>query len=228
MKIKKTLYVVIVATVLVMSACSKAEPAPEPGVVVPEGEFAGARGGLQGTTRLALGTFRLEETEHAVTPEQAAKLLPLWQVIQGGSLQGAAETDAVLKQIEAVLNEDQLAAIGEMELRFQDVGTWMQSPSAKTLGLEMPAPPEGRAGRPGGGAFQNMTEEQRTQLRQELQNMTPEQRVTRMAEMGFERPEGSGGPGDGASGRPGGFGERGAGGVLVAPLIELLSERAAE
>jgi hypothetical protein len=35
--------------------------------------------------QLALGTLRLEETGDAVTPEQAATLLPLWQAIQGGS-----------------------------------------------------------------------------------------------------------------------------------------------
>ena len=31
-----------------------------------------------------LGTIRLEETENAVTPQQAKSLLPLWQSLQGG------------------------------------------------------------------------------------------------------------------------------------------------
>jgi hypothetical protein len=183
---------------------------------------------LQGVTGLALGTLKLEGTEHAVTPDQAAEMLPLWQVIQGGSLQGAAETEAVLNQIEGVMTEGQLAAIDEMGLTFQDVGTWMESPPAKALGIEMPARPEGQGAGPGGGAFQNMTEEQRNQFRQEMQNMTQEQRATRMAEMGFERPEGGAGPGGGAGARPGGFGGRAGGNFLVGPLIELLTERAAE
>jgi hypothetical protein len=218
--------VALVAT-LVLGACGKAGPTPEPEIVLPEGEAAGPGGGLQGATGLALGTLRLEGTEHAVTPAQAAEMLPLWKAIQGGSLQGAAETQAVVKQIEGLLNEGQLAAIDGMELTFQDIGTWMESPSAKALGIEMPAPPEGQGAGPGGGAFQNMTEEQRTQFRQEMQNMTLEQRATRLAEMGIERPEG-GGQGGAPGGRPGGFGARGGGNLLVDPLVELLSERAAE
>ena len=35
--------------------------------------------------QLALGTLLLEGTGQAITPEQAAALLPLWQVIQGGA-----------------------------------------------------------------------------------------------------------------------------------------------
>jgi hypothetical protein len=202
----------------------KAEPATAPVDAVSGGKEAGGpRGELQGVNALALGTLKLEDSDHAVTPDQAAEMLPLWQVIQGGSLQGAAETEAVLRQIEGVLDEEQLAAIEEMGLTFQDIGTWMQSPFAKALGLEMPAPPGGQAERPGGGAFRDITDEQRTKLRQELQNMTPEQRATRMAEMGFERPQGGGGPGGGAGGRAGSFG---GGEVLVKPLIEFLSERA--
>jgi hypothetical protein len=169
-----------------------------------------------------LGTIKLEGTGQAVTPEQAAAMLPLWKVVQGGSLQGAAETRAVLEQIESVLTEEQLAAIDAMDLTVQDVGAWMEE-----QGVEMPARPEGQgAGPGGGGAFGNMTEEQRNQFRQEMQNMTQEQRATRLAEMGIERPQGGQG---GGAGRPGGFGTRGgSGNLLLDPLIELLSERAAE
>jgi hypothetical protein len=106
-------------------------------------------------------------------------------------------------------------------------------------GIEMPTPsagPGGPGGQGGLGAFQNLTEEERSRLRQELQNMSPEQRATRMAEMGFQRPEGAGqgdGPGSGSgrgqgfAGRPG-FAGRGGGNFLLEPLIELLTARAAE
>jgi len=237
MKARYVLLAIGLVAALLLGACKQAEPTPVP-VALPDGETGGPGGVLQGTTGLAMGTFRLEETENAVTPEQAAKLLPLWKVIQSGSLQGSAETEAVLKQIEGVFDDDQLAAIEEMELTFQDIGTWMQSPAAKALGIEMPAASEGgdtgTSERPGGGAFQNMTEEQRNQFRQEFQNLSPEQRATRMAEMGIQRPEGGappsgpGGFGDGQGGRPGGFGGRGGDSFLVEPLIELLTERAAE
>jgi hypothetical protein len=224
---------VVLIAALALAACSKAEPTPE-SALVPGGDLAGPRGELEGATALALGTLKLEGTEHAVTPEQATAMLPLWKAIQGGSLQGTAETEAVLKQIEGTLDEGQLAAIDEMALSFEDVGTWMQSPAAQALGVEMPAASgEGEAEpgqSPGGrGPPGNMTDEQRSQLRQEFVNMTDEQRATRAAEMGFQRPEG-GGPGgfDGGQGaRPGGFAGRGGGNFLVNPLIELLTERAA-
>jgi hypothetical protein len=182
-----------------------------------------------------LATFRLEGTENAVTPAQADELLPLWTMVQGGSLQGQAETDAVLKQIEAQFTGSQRAAIEAMDLTFQDVGTWMQA-----QGFEVPRPdggpgsPAGRdgPGQGGSGAFQNMSEEERTSLREEFQNMSPEQRATRMAEMGFQRPEG-GGRGDvpgtpGAPGAAGRLGGRTGSGFLLDPLIELLTKRAAE
>ena len=38
--------------------------------------------GLAAAAELALGTFKLEGTEQAVTAEQSANLLPLWQVYQ--------------------------------------------------------------------------------------------------------------------------------------------------
>lgn len=238
MKARSLWVVLAIAAVLAMGACNKAEPTPAAEIAMAEGEVAGPRGSLQGVTGLALGIFKLEATEHAVTPEQAKAMLPLWKAIQSGSLQGAVETEAVRKQIGGVLDEDQRAAIEGMELTLQELGTWMQSPAAQTLGIEMPARPEGEAdvpeGAPGRGAFQNLTEEQRTQFRQELQNMTDEERATRAAVVGFQRPEGGtpgGGPGEFEAGqgrRPDGFAGRGGGNFLVDPLIELLTERAAE
>ena len=234
MKARTILLAVALVVGVALAACGKAEPTPE-SALVPEGDVAGPQGVLQGATALALGTLKLEETGQAVTPEQAAAMLPLWKAIQGGSLQGAAETEAVLKQIEGLMDEGQLAAIDEMALSFEDVGSWMQSPAAQALGVEMPAPigggeaDQGQA--PGGrGPPGNMTDEQRSQFRQELENMTDEQRATRAAEMGFQRPEG-GAPGGfegGPGGRPGGFAGRGGGSFLVDPLIGLLTERAAE
>jgi hypothetical protein len=156
--------------------------------------------------RLALGTLELEDGGDAVTAAQAAELLPLWQVIQGGSLKSDAETEAVLEQIEGKMTEPQLAAIEAMGLTFEDMQAWMQE-----QGIEIPARPEGRQG--GLGAFGDLSEEERAQMREQLQ--TPEERAMRMAEMGVQRPEG-------AEGRPGGV----QGNVVLEPLIELLTERA--
>ncbi len=183
--------------------------------------------GIESATELALGTLKLEDTESAVTPAQAAELLPLWRMIEGGTLKSDTETEAVLKQIESVLSGPQLAAIHAMELERQDVLAWMQE-----QGIEMGASPSGPGGsagqggpadQRGPGALQNLSEEERTRMREEFSNMSTEERATRMASLptearGIERPEG--GPGAG----PDGMRQSNA---LFGYLVKFLAERAA-
>jgi len=168
-KARYILWIVVIAG-LALTACGKQAPTPTPGSTRPQ---PGAPGGLGELNSLVLGTLKLEETADAVTPEQAAALLLLWQMIQSGTLQGAAETQAVIRQIEGVMTDSQIAAIEAMGLTFEDVQAWMQE-----QGIEMPAPP---AGGGGFGAFQNpwatppgrsLSEEERSRLRQEFQNMS--------------------------------------------------------
>lgn len=83
-------------------------------------------GALNAAGQLMLGTLRLEGTENAVTPEQAAALLPVAQALQGRVLQSDAERDAALAYIEAHLTPAQLAAIAGMQLKQDDLATWMQ------------------------------------------------------------------------------------------------------
>ena len=69
--------------------------------------------------QLALGTIELDDTILAVSEEQAAELLILWQAYQSLSnsdIAAAAEVAAVLKQIQDTLTADQIAAISEMKL----------------------------------------------------------------------------------------------------------------
>jgi hypothetical protein len=176
---------------------------------------------LAASSQLVLGTFKLEETANAVTPEQAKTLLPLWQALQGG-VTAQAEIDAVLKQIEGTMTQEQLAAIDAMQLTQEDLRTWMEE-----QGMGM-----------GGGFFrpdEEMSEEERESLRATREagggmpqgggpsgDMSEEERANMRATM-----EASGGmPG----GRPGGG--AGAGGrqlgPLLNPLLELLTGRAAE
>lgn len=191
-------------------------------------------GALPASSQLLLGTFELEGTANAVTPEQAATLLPLWRAIQGGSLQSDAETNAVLKQIEATMTAEQLAAIVAMQLTMEDLGRWMQE-----QGVNL-APPSGAAGGSGGLAPPNgMSEEEMAAIR-----------ATGEAGDGFP-PGGGGAPGGGgpfgdmsdeerasmrataeASGmtRPGDSAPDGGFGgqltILAKQVIDLLAERA--
>ena len=178
---------------------------------------------LNVSTQLVLGTIRLEETESAVTPEQAAALLPLWQALRGG-VTAQAEVNAVLKQVEGTMTEEQLAAIAAMQLTQEDMRAWMEE-----QGLGVGAgfrgadeDPDVRATRQaefGGG---EMPPEMATR-RAEFENMSDEEReemrATAQAGGGFPGGTGAGGRG-GAGGRAFNF--------LLNPLIELLTQRAAE
>jgi hypothetical protein len=169
-----------------------------------------AEGALDATTQLALGTLRLEDTPDAVTQEQAASLLPLWQALQGSALKGAAEQHAVLRQIEDTMDEAQVSAIAAMRLTQDDVQAWAQSQGpgsqgagSQGAGSQGPGNQEpgtqggggqrfgGQAGQ--GGARPGMTEEQIAQMRQQFENMSPEERATRRAQ--FAGPGGPAGQG---------------------------------
>jgi hypothetical protein len=193
---------------------------------------------LDVSTQLVLGTILLEETENAVTPEQAAILLPLWQSLQGGVM-AQAEVDAVLERIEETMEQEQLATIAEMQLTQEDLRAWMQE---QGMG-------EGFAG-PGGGPglppdelaapraeFGDMSEEERANLRATVEagggmpgggqpgDLSEQERANLRATM-----EAGGGAPGGAPGGAGGRGGAGRGtlGFLLNPLIERLTQRAAE
>jgi hypothetical protein len=212
-------YVLILALALVvLVGCahvqeSQLESVPSSG---DNSEAPPSRRGPDRASQLALGMLKLEDTESAVTAAQAAELLPLWRMIASGSLTSDTETNAVLKQIEGLMNGPQLAAINVMELENGDVQAWMQE-----QGLAMPASSGGQGsmgGQGGPGALQNLSEEDRAKMREEFQNMTAQERATRMAEMGIERPEGGAGAGPGGMRQPN---------ALFGYLVQFLAERAA-
>jgi hypothetical protein len=186
------------------------------------------------SSQLALGIYRLEETDDAVTPEQARTLLPLWQALQSESLQGEAETNAVLKQIEGALASDQLSAIADMQLTLESLGAWMQE-----HGVNLGPSPEEMATRQaaGGGQagpFGDLSEEERASMRATRQaggesgfgpgsglgEMSEEDRAAMRA---TAEASGMGFPGGGR-----GPGARGQLSMLAELVIELLTERAAE
>ncbi|MBN2001890.1 MAG: hypothetical protein JXA21_00930 [Anaerolineae bacterium] len=235
MKFRVVILGVLIIGMVILGGCQQAKttPASEDASNAPA-----ASGGTPGAmpnreldtlNRLAFGTLALEGTGNAVTAEQAKDLLPLWQMIQSGSLKSDAENEAVVKQIENQMTEAQIAAMEG--LTFEDMRAWMEE-----QGIEMAVPGDPAQGSQMPGDLQNMTEEERTQMREKFQNMTEEERATAMAEQGFQPPAGGGrgdfqppasdGQSPASGGRPGGGGMRG-GNVLLEPLITLLTERAA-
>jgi hypothetical protein len=126
------------------------------------------------------------------------------------------------------MTEAQLAAIDGMGLTMEDTRSWMEE-----QGIEM-AVPAGDQGVQSGqapGMLQGMSEDERAKMREEFLSMSAEERATRVAEMGVQPPEGGPPEGGEMEARFGGQGAPGAAGgranVLVGPLVELLTERAA-
>ena len=78
------------------------------------------------STKLMLGTVKLDETEQAVDTEQADSLIPLWKALRSlaaNDTTAQAEVDAVVIQIQETMTSDQLDAIEEMGLTMRDTGS---------------------------------------------------------------------------------------------------------
>jgi hypothetical protein len=80
-------------------------------------------------TKLILGTINLEETEYAVTADQATELLPMFHVLKDLNDSDTAaqeEIDGLVNQIQETLTADQTQAIEDMNLGRQDMMAVMQ------------------------------------------------------------------------------------------------------
>ena len=124
---KKTIFFTLILTLLLTACGSNAEPT------------AGTNNGTQFdpnsqelplATKLAIGTLKLEGTDQAVASDQAAKLLPLWQVFNNLSSSDTAapeEVTAVTEQIQETMTADQMKAIEAMGLTGQDIFASMRA-----------------------------------------------------------------------------------------------------
>ncbi len=187
---------------------------------------------LSASDQLMLGSLRLEETEQAITAEQAAALLPLLQALQGGALASDAERNAVYAQIETQMTPAQLQAIAAMKLTQQDQTTWMESQApggAPGQGGPAPqgtpgAPPAGGSPPDGGTGSPDMATR-----RAQMDNMSEEQRTAMRATIeAGGMPGAPGGRSGAGGGQPGAAGGRpGAqqGSFLVNALVQLLSAK---
>ena len=108
--------------------------------------------------QLLVGTLNLEGSELAVTPEQAAELLILWQASVALSRSGTGapeEVTAVINQIEGTMTPEQIAAISNMQLTREDIQLMAQE-----LGLSMGSGDGEGAGGANRGQGQNLSAEE--------------------------------------------------------------------
>jgi hypothetical protein len=90
----------------------------------------GSTGELPATTQIALGTLKLDGTDNAVTAEQAAELLPLWETLRDLSTSDTAaqqEIQALDTQIQETMTDQQKRAITSMNLTRQDMFAVLQT-----------------------------------------------------------------------------------------------------
>jgi len=115
-------------------------------------------GEIPTATQLVLGSLRLEETEYAITAEQATELLPMWQVyaeLLSSDTAAQEEIDALTEQIQESMTSEQMQAITDMQLTQQDMFTAMQGANTFTSTSQssnnVSVPSGGGGGMPAGG-----------------------------------------------------------------------------
>ena len=109
-------------------------------------------------TKLALGTLKLEGTPQAVDKATAARLLPLWQLLQQlntGTSTAPQEVTAVLDEIQATMTPDQRQAIDSMQITQADFfAAFQQARSAAGTGSSGGTRTSGSGGGNTGGGGQ--------------------------------------------------------------------------
>ncbi len=146
---KKLLFLTLTLTLLLAACGGSAETAtPED----PAAQFDPNTRELDLSTKLALGTLKLDNTDLAIASDQAADLLPLWQVLSsmsGSETASQVEIEALIRQIQDTMTPEQIAAIEDMNLTQADIFATMQE-----LGLAN-APQVNAQGTPQAGGFGN-------------------------------------------------------------------------
>jgi hypothetical protein len=161
---KKTPFLLLLlALFLALSACA---PAADEAPAVPTsvaGEYLSTEYADAASLRnqLAFGTLQLEDTENAVTSEQAQKLVPFWQAIitlSGDTTTADEELIAVQDQIVQTLTDEQLQAIADMQLTIADLDAFYAE-----YGIIFPTPVPGVTKVPGAGSSMSAEDKAATQ-----------------------------------------------------------------
>jgi len=142
----KKLFLTLTLLTLILTACASNSGRPASG---PGGGSSAVE--LPTQTKLVLGTINLEETDNAVTAEQAKELLPMFYVLQDlneSDTTAQEEIDGLVNQIQETLTADQVQAIDDMDLSMRDIFAITQSGS----GSSSPSGAPSTTGAGGGGA----------------------------------------------------------------------------
>ena len=112
---------------------------------------------LSTVTQLLVGTFKLEDTDLAVSADQARQLLPLWQTLQelsNSNIAANEEINAVVDQIKGGMTSQQMARITALKLTQQDVMSLMSQAGFSPNSARTTTTPMAINGFPGGNNSQ--------------------------------------------------------------------------
>ena len=145
---KKIFLPIVIFLALFIASCSgTAAPVSTTGgdLYVSQNLPVDYEGALAVRNQLTLGTLELNQTDLAVSAEQAQTLLPLWQALRstqqaGGTAQ--AEVNALLTQIETAMKPEQLQSIASMKLTFTNMQEWATA-NGITMGSGSGTPSQG-------------------------------------------------------------------------------------
>jgi NACalpha-BTF3-like transcription factor len=143
---KAVIALTILAMLSVLVACKKTTTAQT------QNGPGGNSTPLSTATQLLVGTFKLEDTDLAVTSAQAKQLLPLWQTLKAlsGSITAAdEEINAVVDQIKSIMTSQQMAKITAMKLTQQDIMSLMSQAGVSPNGASATTTPMAINGFPG-------------------------------------------------------------------------------
>jgi hypothetical protein len=152
---KKLFWALPFLLTLILSACGSSPRTSGPDAVE-----------LPTQTKISLGVLKLEETDSAITAEQAQELIPMFYVLQDLNESDTAaqeEIDGLVNQIQETMTREQVQAINSMSLSMRDVMAYVQGggngagasvPPSTGLGGDF-APPSGGGNFPGGGGGNN-------------------------------------------------------------------------
>jgi len=122
------IFSIVLVMTLLLTACSS--NASSPNTTESANSTAQSATGLSQVNMLLVGSLKLEETSQAISQDEAAQLLPLWQAyrsLSSSQTAAEAEVEALLQQIEGTMTSDQIQAIKEMNLTSTDMLELMQS-----------------------------------------------------------------------------------------------------
>jgi hypothetical protein len=162
---KKTLISLLLLFTLTLAACGAPKAQAATGNFNGGGNSAGTGNGnsfgtapLPLAEELMIGTFKLEGTPNAVTAQEAAQLITLWQVykdLTSSSSAAQQEIDSLAQQIQGAMTPAQVQAITAMKLTRRDIFQTMTDLGiAPQGGPRADGTPRPGGGQGGGGNFQ--------------------------------------------------------------------------